>query len=141
MRPREPNLLLFWLFPTLFVELQAALNGYQLDKAHKFAATLFDEVDRLAKVPEQYQEPEERTFTPGENLLVRRDLPSLSVGHRCSLASGAAAAAAAPSARGGGGGAAARRRPLAPPHRPQAAAAAGCVTCRPVVCLLRRRSG
>ncbi|PSC71923.1 Eukaryotic translation initiation factor 3 subunit B [Micractinium conductrix] len=48
---------------------QAALNGYQLDKAHKFAATLFDEVDRLAKVPEQYQEPEERTFTPGENLL------------------------------------------------------------------------
>lgn len=29
---------------------QAALNGYQLDKAHKFAATLFDEFERLDKV-------------------------------------------------------------------------------------------
>lgn len=48
---------------------QAALNGYQLDKAHKFAATLFDEFDRLAKVPEEYVEPEPRTYTPAENLL------------------------------------------------------------------------
>lgn len=29
---------------------QAALNGYQLDKAHKFAACLYDEFERLAKV-------------------------------------------------------------------------------------------
>lgn len=48
---------------------QAALNGYQLDKAHKFAATLYDECDRLAKVPDEYAEPEERQYTPGENLL------------------------------------------------------------------------
>lgn len=53
-----------------FFPPQAALNGYQLDKAHKFAATLFDEFDRLSKVPEEYAEPEERTFTPGDNLLV-----------------------------------------------------------------------
>ena len=49
---------------------QAALNGYQLDKAHKFAATLFDECERLAKVPESYIEPEPRPYAPGENLLV-----------------------------------------------------------------------
>ena len=30
--------------------LQAALNGYQLDKAHKVAACLYDEFERLAKV-------------------------------------------------------------------------------------------
>ncbi|EFN50617.1 hypothetical protein CHLNCDRAFT_59481 [Chlorella variabilis] len=48
---------------------QAALNGYQLDKAHKFAATLFDEADRLAKVPDEYGGPEERTYAPAENLL------------------------------------------------------------------------
>lgn len=47
---------------------QAALNGYQLDKAHKFAATLFDEAERLAAVPDQYAEPDERVYTPGENL-------------------------------------------------------------------------
>ena len=49
---------------------QAALHGYQLDKAHKFAATLFDECERLAHVSEAYAEPEERVYTPGENLLV-----------------------------------------------------------------------
>jgi hypothetical protein len=49
---------------------QAALNGYQLDKAHKFAATLFDECERLAKVPESYTAPEPRAYAPGENLLV-----------------------------------------------------------------------
>jgi hypothetical protein len=49
---------------------QAALNGYQLDKNHKFAATLFDEADRIAKVPEEYAEPEERKYAPAENLLV-----------------------------------------------------------------------
>ncbi|PRW39159.1 Eukaryotic translation initiation factor 3 subunit B [Chlorella sorokiniana] len=48
---------------------QGALNGYQLDKAHKFAACLYDEFERLAKVPDAYEEPGERVFTPGENLL------------------------------------------------------------------------
>lgn len=48
---------------------QSALNGYQLDKVHKFAATLFDEADRLAKVSEEYVEPEERVYTPSENLM------------------------------------------------------------------------
>jgi hypothetical protein len=51
------------------ISQQAALNGYQLDKAHKFAATLFDEADRLAKVPEEYVPPEERQYAPAENLL------------------------------------------------------------------------
>lgn len=33
-----------------FASAQGALNGYQLDKAHKFAACLYDEFERLAKV-------------------------------------------------------------------------------------------
>lgn len=32
---------------------QAALNGYQLDKAHKFAASLYDEFERLSKASKQ----------------------------------------------------------------------------------------
>lgn len=46
---------------------RAALDGYQLDKVHKFAAILFDDVDRLAKVPEEYVEPEPRPYeSPGD---------------------------------------------------------------------------
>lgn len=39
-----------------------ALDGYQLDKAHKFAATFFDDLENLKNVPEQYQEPEAKSF-------------------------------------------------------------------------------
>lgn len=46
---------------------QKALDGYQLDKAHRFAAILFDDIDRLKQVPETYQEPEPRPFqAPGD---------------------------------------------------------------------------
>lgn len=44
-----------------------ALDGYQLDKAHKFTAILFDDLERLRAVPEEYAEPEPRPFeAPGD---------------------------------------------------------------------------
>ncbi|KAL4518998.1 hypothetical protein Ndes2526A_g00106 [Nannochloris sp. 'desiccata'] len=46
---------------------QKALDGYQLDKSHKFVAILFDDFDRLKTVPETYVEPEPRPFeAPGD---------------------------------------------------------------------------
>lgn len=33
---------------------QAALNGYSLDKSHTFHATLYDEAERLSKVPDEF---------------------------------------------------------------------------------------
>lgn len=38
------------------------LNGYQLDKQHKFATSLFDDFDRLARVPEEWQDPEPKPY-------------------------------------------------------------------------------
>lgn len=46
---------------------QAALHGYALDKAHKFSATLYDEAERLAAVPDEYVAPEPRDAPPPEN--------------------------------------------------------------------------
>jgi hypothetical protein len=68
--PRHASCLPACLPARFALPLQSALNGYQLDKVHKFAATLFDEADRLAKVSEEYVEPEERVYTPSENLMV-----------------------------------------------------------------------
>ena len=46
---------------------QQALDGYQLDKNHKFAAILFNDFDRLKNVPDAYTEPEPRPFqAPGD---------------------------------------------------------------------------
>ena len=46
---------------------QKALDGYQLDKSHKFAAILFDDFDRLKNVTEEYVEPAPRPFeAPGD---------------------------------------------------------------------------
>ena len=39
---------------------QEALNGYALDKAHTFSATLYDEAERLSRVPDEYAPPEAR---------------------------------------------------------------------------------
>lgn len=38
------------------------MNGFQFDKAHKLKVYSIDELDRLAKVPEEYQAPERATF-------------------------------------------------------------------------------
>ena len=83
-RPLTPPLLpLPPPLPPLPPTPQAALHGYQLDKAHKFAATLFDECERLAHVSEAYTEPEERVYTPGENLLVSWEGGREQVGGDC----------------------------------------------------------
>ena len=39
-----------------------ALDGYQLDKNHKFVAILFDDLERIQQVPEKYEEPAPRPF-------------------------------------------------------------------------------
>jgi translation initiation factor 3 subunit B len=46
----------------------AALDGYQLDKAHRFTAVAFDDLDRLAAVPDAYAPPPERAFDPPGDL-------------------------------------------------------------------------
>lgn len=38
------------------------MHGFQFDKAHKLNVYSIDELDRLAKVPEDYQAPERATF-------------------------------------------------------------------------------
>ena len=39
-------------------------NGYKLDRSHTFAVTLFDDFERYAKVPDEYQEPEAKPYQP-----------------------------------------------------------------------------
>lgn len=39
-------------------------NNYQLDKNHKFVVNLFDDFDRYARVPEEYQAPDAKAFAP-----------------------------------------------------------------------------
>lgn len=41
---------------------RAQTNGYQLDKAHKFVVTLFDEFARYGQVPDEYAQPDAKTF-------------------------------------------------------------------------------
>ena len=41
---------------------QKAIDGYQLDKAHKFTAILFDDFNRLQTVPDEYAAPDPRPF-------------------------------------------------------------------------------
>ena len=62
-----------------FVEYESAdaaragrdtLNDYQLDKAHKFVTSLFDDFERLGRVPEQWREPEARPYEGPPNLQV-----------------------------------------------------------------------
>lgn len=45
-----------------------ALDGYQLDKNHKFIAILFDDLERLNEVPEEYQEPPHKPYEPATDL-------------------------------------------------------------------------
>ena len=47
----------------------ADLDGYALDKSHTFAATLFDEVVRLGRVPEAYAPPVPKPAEPVGDLL------------------------------------------------------------------------
>jgi hypothetical protein len=37
-------------------------NGYKLDKNHVFAVNMFDDFDKYAKVPEEYQAPDAKAF-------------------------------------------------------------------------------
>ena len=39
-------------------------HGYKLDRSHTFAVTLFDDFERYAKVPEQYQDPAPQPYKP-----------------------------------------------------------------------------
>ncbi|KAI9100011.1 hypothetical protein K1719_024229 [Acacia pycnantha] len=43
-------------------------HGYKLDRAHVFSVNMFDDFDRLMKVPDQWAPPETKPYTPGENL-------------------------------------------------------------------------
>lgn len=52
-------------------EAQAAkeqTSGYKLDKAHTFVVTMFDDFDKYAKVPDEYQLPEVKSFQPQQGL-------------------------------------------------------------------------
>ena len=48
------------------------LQGYKLDKSHTFVVNMFDEFEQFAKVPDQYEQPEEKPYRPMENLQVSR---------------------------------------------------------------------
>lgn len=53
--------------PSLLQEAIAArdqTNGYKLDRSHTFAVTLFDDFERYARVPDEYQEPEAKPYQP-----------------------------------------------------------------------------
>ena len=39
-------------------------NGYKLDRSHTFAVTLFDDFERYARVPDEYQDPEAKPYQP-----------------------------------------------------------------------------
>ncbi|GMN54331.1 hypothetical protein TIFTF001_023453 [Ficus carica] len=43
-------------------------HGRNLDKTHVFNVTMFDDFDRLMKVPDEWAPPEVQPYTPGENL-------------------------------------------------------------------------
>jgi translation initiation factor 3 subunit B len=45
-----------------------ALDGYQLDKVHKFVAIMFDDLERLNDVPDTYQAPPEKEYEPQNDL-------------------------------------------------------------------------
>jgi translation initiation factor 3 subunit B len=52
-------------------EAQAArvqTDGYKLDKNHTFKVSMFDDFDRYAKVPDEYQALDIKAYTPTENL-------------------------------------------------------------------------
>lgn len=53
------------------MEAQAAraqTNGYQLDKAHRFTVTMFDDFDRFGRVPDEYAPPDAKAFAPQADL-------------------------------------------------------------------------
>ncbi|KAL6569251.1 Eukaryotic translation initiation factor 3 subunit B [Orobanche minor] len=43
-------------------------NSYKLDKSHIFALSMFDDIEKFMKVPEEWAPPETKPYTPGENL-------------------------------------------------------------------------
>lgn len=44
------------------------LDGYQLDKNHRFMAIMFDDLDRLEEVPEQYESPPAKSYEAQNDL-------------------------------------------------------------------------
>lgn len=54
-------------------EAQAAkqhTQGYNLDKRHAFKVNMFDEFDKFLKISDSYEEPEQKEYSPTENLQV-----------------------------------------------------------------------
>ncbi|KAG8391425.1 hypothetical protein BUALT_Bualt01G0186500 [Buddleja alternifolia] len=43
-------------------------NGYKLDRSHIFAVSMFDDIEKFLKVPEEWAPPERKPYAPGENL-------------------------------------------------------------------------
>lgn len=43
-------------------------HGYKLDRSHIFAVNMFDDIEKFLKVPEEWAPPENKPYTPGENL-------------------------------------------------------------------------
>ena len=44
--------------------MREQVNGFKLDKSHTFAVNMFDEIERYMRVPDEYEQPEEKTFQP-----------------------------------------------------------------------------
>jgi len=44
-------------------------NGYNLDRSHVFVVNMFDDCDRYMRVPDEWNSPELKPYTPGENLV------------------------------------------------------------------------
>lgn len=43
-------------------------HGYRLDKSHIFAVNMFNEIEELMKVPDEWAPPQTNAYKPGENL-------------------------------------------------------------------------
>lgn len=44
-------------------------NGYKLDRSHVFVVNMFDDYDKYMRVPDEWNSPEIKPYTPGENLV------------------------------------------------------------------------
>jgi hypothetical protein len=58
------------------------VNGFKLDKSHTFSVNMFDEIERYARVPDEYEPPEEKHFQPS----VRRPRGLIGRAEQCSPA-------------------------------------------------------
>lgn len=62
---RTPRLSSAAMLLHLTQEAQAAkqqVHGYRLDKSHVLAVNLFDDIDRYARVPDEYAAPPPKEF-------------------------------------------------------------------------------